>query len=623
MKVKEILTEKKGEKLFLLGNEAAVRGALESAVSLVSTYPGTPSPEIETLFYKIAKDAGVYFEYSCNEKVALEVSAAAASSGLRSFVFMKHVGLNVAADSFMSAAYTGVKGGMIVLSADDPSMYSSQNEQDNRIMARLAGIPLLEPSNPQEVKDLMKFGFELSEKYEIPVLMRTTTRISHMRGVVNLGAVVRGKEKGIFQKNPKQYMVAPAFVVKMRKELIEKLGKIKEDANHSCLNKIIDKGGKQLGIITSGGAYNYLMDVVSENDLKVKIMKLAFTHPFPEEMVLNFIKSVDNILVVEEVEPVMENEILAIIGKHQLKKKVYGKLDGTLPRIYEYNPDIISKGMAKIIDEALIQREVMSTELPLPVRPPVLCPGCPHRGTYFALKKALKKMKLKEEEIIYSSDIGCYALASESPYNMADYCISMGSSLGIGCGFGKATNQKVISFIGDSTFFHAGMPGLVNAVHNKNKLLLVVLDNRITGMTGGQTNPGTPLDGMGNPAPEVSIEGIARGSGADFVKTVDPFDLKETEKVFKEALKCEGVAVVITKHPCAMLTDAQNRRKGINIKYTINQEECIKCLICVKQFTCPAIFVEKNGSVNINPLLCDGCGVCLQVCPKKAIEVKK
>jgi len=623
LKVKEILTEKEGRKLFLLGNEAAVRGALEGGVSVVSTYPGTPSSEIGNVFYKIAREAGVYFEFSSNEKVALEVSVAAAAAGLRSFVFMKHVGLNVAADSFISAVYTGVRGGMIVLSADDPSMHSSQNEQDNRIMARLAGIPLLEPSNPQEVKDLMKFGFDLSEQFKIPVLIRTTTRISHMRGVVNLGTVIRGEEKGYFKKDPSQFIVTPAYVVKMRKELIKKLNQIEKKTENSPLNKIIDTGGREIGIITSGSAFNYVMDVVSENNLKVKILKLTFSYPFPEKLVLDFINSVDNILVAEEVEPVMEKEVLAIIGKYNIKKKVYGKLDGTLPRIYEYNPDIISFGMAKIVDKELIKREKYSTKLSLPLRSAVLCPGCPHRATYFALKKAIKKLKLKEEEIIYSTDIGCYALGLEPPYNMGDYCISMGSSLGIGCGFSRATNQKVISFIGDSTFFHAGIPPLINAVHNKDKILLVVMDNRITGMTGGQTNPGVPVDGMGNSAPEVSIEKIARGVGVGLVKTTDPVDLKETEEVFKEALQFEGVAVVITKHPCAMITDAENRKKGISIKYTINQEECTKCLICVKNFTCPAIYIEKDGFVNINPLLCDGCGVCAQVCPKKAIEVKK
>jgi len=623
LKVKEILTEKEGGKLFLLGNEAAVRGALEGGVSIASTYPGTPSSEIGDVFYKIAREAGVYFEFSSNEKVALEVSVAAAAAGLRSFVFMKHVGLNVAADSFMSAAYTGVRGGMIVLSADDPSMHSSQNEQDNRIMARLAGVPLLEPSNPQEVKDLMKYGFELSEQFKIPVLMRTTTRISHMRGVVNLGPIVSGKEKGFFEKDPTQFVVMPNNMVVRRKDLIEKLTQIKETTNNSPLNKIIDKGGDGLGIVTSGSAYNYVMDVVSENNIKVKILKLTLSYPFPEKLVFDFINSVDNILVAEEVEPVIEKEILAIIGKYNLRKKVYGKLDGILPRIYEYNPDIILTGIAKITDKELIKRENFDTKLSLPLRPPVLCPGCPHRATYFALKKAIKKLKIKEEDIIYSTDIGCYALAIQSPYKMADYCISMGSSIGIGCGFAKATDQKVISFIGDSTFFHAGVSPLINAVHNKDNILVVILDNRITGMTGGQTNPGIPVDGMGNPAPEVSIENIARGTGVGFVKTIDPVDLKKTEEIFKKALKFDGVAVIITKHPCAMITNAENRKKGISIKYTINQQECTKCLICVKSFTCPAFYIEKEGSVNINPLLCDGCGVCAQICPKKAIEVKK
>ena len=623
MNVREIITGKEGGKLFLLGNEAAVRGALESGVSLVSTYPGTPSSEIGDVLYKIAREAGVYFEFSVNEKIALEVSAAAASAGLRSFVFMKHVGLNVAADSFMSVVHTGVEGGMIVLSADDPSMYSSQNEQDNRIMARLAGIPLLEPSNPQEVKDLMKFGFALSEQFKIPVLMRTTTRISHMRGIVNLGPVIKGKEKGYFKKNPEQYVVMPAYVTRLRKELMEKLNKIKGIADNSSVNKIIDKGGKALGIITSGGAFNYVIDVINENNVKAKILKLAFSYPFPEKLVLDFINNTENILVVEEVEPVIEKEVLSIIGKYNIRKKVYGKLDGTLPRIYEYNPDIVSAGVTKVINKELIKREKFSTELSLPLRPPVLCPGCPHRATYFALKSAIKKLKLKEKEIIYSTDIGCYALGLQPPYKMGDYCISMGSSIGIGCGFSKATNQKIISFIGDSTFFHAGVPPLMNAVHNKAQMLLVIFDNRITGMTGGQTNPGMPVDGMGNPAPEVSIEKIAQGVGAGLVKIIDPVDLKKTEEIFKKALQFKGVAVIITKHPCAMITDTENRKKGISIKYTINQEECIKCLICVKNFTCPAIFIKKDGSVNINPLLCNGCGVCAQVCPKEAIEVKK
>ncbi|GAB4112361.1 MAG: indolepyruvate ferredoxin oxidoreductase subunit alpha [Candidatus Caldatribacteriota bacterium] len=623
MKIKEILTSKEGEKLFLLGNEAAVRGALEGGISVASTYPGTPSSEIGDVLSNLAKEAGIYFEFSTNEKVAFEVSTAAAVVGLRSFVFMKHVGLNVAADAFMSTVYTGVKGGMIILSADDPSMHSSQNEQDNRIMARLAHIPLLEPSNPQEVKDLMKFGLDVSEKFEIPVLLRTTTRISHMRGVVNVGKIIPGKKKGVFKKDPSKYVVVPQFVVKMRQRLQEKIIQIQKMVEKSNLNRIIDTGGKELGIITSGAAYNYVIDMVQEKGLKVRILKLTFSYPFPEQKVLDFINTVDRILIVEEVEPVMEKEVLSLLGKHSLNKRVYGKLDGSLPIMYEFNPDVISTGIEKIIQGKLKKEANLKSQLPLPVRPPVLCPGCPHRPAYYALKRAIQKLKLNEEDIIYSSDIGCYALALQPPYNMADYCICMGSSLGVGSGFTKATSQRVIAIIGDSTFFHGGMPGLINAIHHQEKLLLVVMDNRTTGMTGGQPHPGVPLDGMKNPAREISIEEVVKGMGVGFIKTVDPFNLKETEEIFIEALKFEEVAVVITKHPCAMITAAENNKNKKKLRYKINQEKCSRCLLCIKNFTCPAFFIDQNNLVNINPLLCNGCGVCIQICPKKAIEVIK
>lgn len=621
LKIKEILTAEEGRKLFLLGNEAAVRGALEAGVSVASTYPGTPSSEIGDVFCNLAREAGIYFEFSVNEKVAFEVSTAAAAGGLRSFVFMKHVGLNVAADALMSTVYTGVKGGMIILSADDPSMHSSQNEQDNRIIARLANIPLLEPSNPQEVKDLIKFGLDISEQFEIPILLRTTTRISHMRGVVTLGKVIAGKKKGIFKKDPSKYVVVPQFVVQMRKRLQEKIIQIQKIADKSNLNKIIDMKGKELGIITSGAAFNYVIDVVQGKGLKARILKLTFSYPFPEQTVLDFVNTVDKVLIAEEVEPVIEKEVLALFGRYGINKRLYGKLDGSLPIIYEFNPDIVSSGIEKIINRKLRGRKSLKSQLPLPLRSPVLCPGCPHRPAYYALKKAIKKLKLKEEDIIYSSDIGCYALALQPPYEMADYCICMGSSLGIGSGFTKTTSQRVVAFIGDSTFFHGGMPGLVNAIHHKEKLLLVVMDNRTTAMTGGQPHPGVPLDGMGNPAREISIEEVARGMGAGLVKTVDPFNLKETEEIFIEALRFEEVAVVITKHPCAMITAARNKQSGKKTGYKINQKKCIRCLLCVKSFTCPAFFINKDDSVNINSLLCNGCGVCVQICPKEAIEV--
>ncbi len=620
MDVNKILLEKEGNKLFLLGNEAAVRGALEGGVSFASTYPGTPSSEIGDVFSKLAKKAGVYFEFSTNEKVALEGSAAASATGLRSFVFMKHVGLNVAADSFMSTAYLGVNGGMIILTADDPFMYSSQNEQDNRIYARLAGVPLLEPSDPQEVKDLMRFGLELSEQVKLPVLMRTTTRVSHMRGIVKLGKIQHSKGKGFFKKNPNAYVPVPANARRMHKEMREKLEKAEEIANTTGINKPYDFGN-ELGIITSGGAFNYVMDVVNENNIPAKVLKLTLTYPFPEAIVKDFISKVSKVLIVEEVEPVMEQEVLAITGRYKIPVEIHGKLDSTLPRIYEYTPDIVREGIERVIAHKIEKRKYFETNVTLPVRPPILCPGCPHRATYFAVKETVKKLNLKN--VIFPTDIGCYTLGIQPPYEMADYLLSMGSSIGTGAGFSHTTNQKVVSFIGDSTFFHAGLPGLVNAVHNKANLLIVIMDNRTTAMTGRQPSPSEPINGMGEEAPEISIESVVKGIGVKFVETVDPYNLKRAEGVFEKALKEEGVSVVISKHPCALITDTEKRKRNFWMTFTVNQEKCTKCMVCINEWTCPAFYVEKDGTVHIDPLICDGCGVCTQICPEHAIEVRK
>ena len=349
MDINEILTAGENENLFLLGNEATVRGAIEAGVGLASTYPGTPSSEIGDVFSKIATDAGIYFEFSTNEKVALELAAAAAASGVRSFTFMKHVGLNVASDSFMSVGYTSVEGGMVILSADDPSMFSSQNEQDNRHYARLANIPLVEPSNPQEIKDLMKYSYELSEEFNLPVLMRTTTRVSHMRGIVKTGNNVDKPKKGFFKRDPKRYVPVPSTAMLMHKRLVEKMEKLKNITNNSPLNRIFNKNGK-IGVITSGSAFNYVMDAVEENQLEINVLKITLSYPFPDQLVLDFIKDLETVIIVEEVDPIMEKEVLSIIGQNGLKKIIHGKLDGTLPMIYEYNPNIILNALNKVID---------------------------------------------------------------------------------------------------------------------------------------------------------------------------------------------------------------------------------------------------------------------------------
>jgi len=615
----EILTAKSGSKLYLLGNEAVVRGALENGISVAATYPGTPSSEIGDVFMDVAKDAGMYFEFSTNEKVALEVAAAAAASGLRSFVWMKHVGLNVASDSFMSIAYTKINAGMVVLSADDPSMWSSQNEQDNRWYARLGNTPVLEPSSPQEMKDLMKYAYEISEKSGLAVLMRTTTRISHMRGIVTVGEVHVGKKKGEFVKDPFRFVPMPAPAYAAHKRIIGTLAELAHDADMSPWNKVYGKSGK-LGIITSGPTFNYAMDVVDEYDLKADVLKLTFTYPFPENVVLDFIKDHEAILVAEEVDPIMEKEVFAILGKNGLIKKVYGKLDGTMPMAYEYSMDILKAAISKALGITLPEKIAITSDLKLPVRPPVWCPGCGHRAMYYATKAAIEHLGITNA--VYPSDIGCYTLSAAAPYKMADYLTSMGSSIGLASGLSVATDQKIVGFIGDSTFFHSGMPPLVNAVHADRKLVIVVLDNRITAMTGGQPNPGIPLNGMGEVAPEVSIEAIATAIGVGFVKTVDPANLAAAQTVMEEALGFDGVAVVVARHPCVMIKSKDKSTKQ-KLVFTVDKAKCNKCKVCVTKFACPAMFIDEDGTIAIDQALCNGCAVCVQVCPEKAIGVRR
>lgn len=616
MNIQEVLKAKENEQLFLLGNEATVRGALESGVGIAATYPGTPSSEIGDVFSKIAAEAGIYFEFSTNEKVALEVAAAAAVSGVRSFTFMKHVGLNVASDSFMSVPYTSVEAGMVILSADDPSMFSSQNEQDNRHYARLANIPMVEPSNPQEIKDIMNYSYELSEQFKIPVLMRTTTRVSHMRGVVNTGVVQMPKKKGFFKRDPKRFVPVPSTAMVMHKVLVEKMDDLKQVTNNSPLNQIFNRKGN-VGIITSGGAFNYVMDVVVENQLEVNVLKLTLTYPFPDELVLKFISDLETVVVVEEVDPIMENEVLSIIGKNGLKRNVYGKLDGTFPMIYEYSPNIIINSLEKVLGKDLKKYDSNNFQIKLPERPPTLCPGCPHRAAYFSVKMAAKLLKL--QDVVYPTDIGCYTLGVSSPYNAADYLLSMGSSIGTSCGFSKATDQSIVSFIGDSTFFHAGIPPLINAVHNKDRFVLVILDNRTTAMTGGQPNPGLPVDGMGLESPEISIEEIVKATGVQFLRTINPLNIKKSEQIFIEALEFEGVSVVISKHPCMLI----KRGRGSDTFLEVKQDKCDKCSVCLEELSCTAIYTDEDGLVNIDPQLCNKCNVCVQVCPEKAIGIKK
>lgn len=625
MNLKELVTGAAGEKQFLLGNEAAVRGLIEAGISIAATYPGTPSSEIGNVLSVLAKDANIYFEFSTNEKVAMEVAATAAASGLRSFTFMKHVGMNVAADSFMTTAYSGVNGGMVILSADDPSLFSSQNEQDTRNYAKLANVPILEPSNCQEVKDMVKYAFDLSEQFNLPVIVRTTTRVSHMRGVVEFGDVKDNSsncddhwKRGHFNKDPSQYVPVPAFAGDMHVKLWDKIHKIGDVSNKSDFNCEIGSD-KKYGLIASSSAFNYAHDVVKFNDLDIKILKLGFSYPFPQDKVAEFLNDVDEVFIVEEVDPIIERDTLVCVASKNLNVQVHGKLDGTFPIYHEFNSDIVADGLNKVLNfkedkEISFSQSLEKLSEDIPSRAPVLCAGCPHRAMYYGINVAIEELGLTPNDVVFASDIGCYTLGINPPYNAADYLLSMGSSVGDGCGFSVSTDQKVASFIGDSTFFHSGISPLINAVHNKHNFVLTVLDNRITAMTGGQPNPGIPVDGMGDEAPEVSIRKLALACGCDYVRVINPFNLEQVVKTYKEAFERNDAAVIISKAPCTLI-------KGLTRKPPVKlvESNCNNCDKCVSELACPAIS-KINGKITIDEAQCDGCSACIQVCKYGALE---
>ena len=603
----DLLSDSKKE--LLLGNEAVTRGLFEAGVKFASTYPGTPSSEVGNLLEELSERAGMYFEFSSNEKVAMEVSAAAASSGVRSFVFMKHVGLNVAADPLMTLAYSGVRAGMLIMSADDPSAHSSQNEQDNRYYSTLALIPMVEPSNPQEAKDFIKEAYAISEKLELPLLYRTTTRVNHARSVVEFGPINKDTPlKGHFDKDDAKFVNIPAYAVQNRVRLLEKNKLALQLSEESPLNRIEGEG--EIGIITSGVSYCYVKEFVSG----VSILKLGFTNPLPEKKIAEFIKRKKAVIVVEELEPFVEDQVLRICAQNRLDVPVHGKRDGTLPREWEFSPDTMQR-LKDIVSVKKAAVPMAKSDMKLPGRPPSLCAGCPHRGMYAATKKAAG-----QTPVVYCSDIGCYTLGVQPPFRTADFIICMGGGAGAAGGFAQATDQKPIAFIGDSTFFHAGVQPLTSALFNHHSIVMVILDNRTTAMTGHQPNPGTGRHFGGINTDALDIETLVKGIGVQFVRTVDPYDVTSCVKVMKDAIDFDGVAVVISKCPCPLLLKKEKRlEKKVCV---VNQDDCISCFTCVRMIACPAL-IKRDKSVEVDPNQCIGCGMCANVCPKKCIEVRQ
>ncbi len=624
MKYQALVDGRAGDHELLLGNEAAVRGALEAGIGVAASYPGTPSSEIGDVFSVVAKASGVYFEYSANEKVALEVAAASAASGVRSFTFMKHVGLNVASDSFMTTAYVGTRAGLVVLSADDPSTHSSQNEQDNRYYARLANVPMLEPSSPQETKDYIVEAWTISEELELPVLFRTTTRVAHMRGDVVFGDRRPVVRKSAFEKDPTRFVPVPANSSRMHVKLLGRLAEARQLSETSPLNHVVDVGSRgKVGIVTAGGTFNYVVDALNELGVSARVFKMGFSYPLPLDRIREFSLGMEELLVIEELEPLMENDIKADFLSHGTKIPVCGKEELLVPRVHELNFDVVARALANHFGLPVhvpASGRAQPWSSPLPSRPPVLCPGCPHRGSYLAVRRAIRELGIPEP--VFASDIGCYTLGIAAPFSAADYLLSMGSSVGTAGGFDVATDQRVFSFIGDSTFFHAGLSALASAIHNRHRFVLTVLDNRTTAMTGHQPNPSMLTDAVGDPAPAISIEAVARSMGVPFVKVINPYRVAEATEAYKEAAQVDGVAVIVSKQVCSLLLDRAKRAKGIWQTFQVDRSVCTGCLTCVNDVACPAIFVSE-GKAEINQELCDGCGVCSQICSVRAIGVRK
>lgn len=570
-------------KKLMLGNEAIARGAYEAGVKVSSAYPGTPSTEINE---NIAKYKEIYAEWAPNEKVAVEVALGAAVSGVRAMACMKHVGLNVAADPVYTASYTGVNAGLVIVSADDPGMHSSQNEQDTRMIAKAAHVPCFDPSNSQECKDFMRIALEISEKYDTPCILRVTTRIAHARTVVELADRVEPENKP-YVKN-KKFISMPANMIGRHVEVEKREIALAEEASSMPINRI-EMRDKSLGVITSGAAYNYVREALPN----ASVLKLGLVYPLPKDLIIEFANQVDELVIIEDMEPFFEEAIKS------WGIKCYGKeKTGVLGELFA----------AKIAKE-FADKEVEEVEFEdLPARPPVLCPGCPHRPLFYVLNKL---------KLTVCSDIGCYTLGALPPLNAVDTCVCMGASIGMAHGFEKALGReqakKTVAVLGDSTFSHSGMTGLLNMVYNRSTGTVIIADNSITGMTGHQHNPSSGYDIHGNSAPQVDFEKLCRAMGINDVHVVDPFDIKLMEKTIREALAKDELSVIISKSPCALII------KQTKQPYYSDTDVCKKCYMCMK-IGCPAIQKKAEGGVKVDETLCFGCGLCASVCPFGAMK---
>lgn len=589
----------------LMGNQAIALGALAAGVGVVTGYPGTPSSEIlETVAKR--NPGSVYVEWSVNEKVALEVAAGAAYAGARSMVTMKQVGLNVASDPLMSLAYVGVQGGMVVVVADDPGPISSQTEQDTRTFARFAKLPVFDPASPEEAYEMIGDAFAFSEKHGTPVLFRPTTRVCHGYAPVTPRAPREPIRPAGFVKDPK-WVIFPRLAYERHGAIEARLPRLAEELSAYRFNSLTGAGVK--GIATGGVGYAYVREALAMlGEPECRLLRVATPHPFPATLAGRFLDGLEEALVIEELDPVIERELVYLCGKRHLPADVLGKASGDVPAAGELSVEVVARAIAAFLGLPALATPACEGAPEPPARPPVLCAGCPHRASFYAVKRAMRGHKA-----VFSGDIGCYTLGNAAPLDMVDTCLCMGAGITIAQGLQRVEPDAAhFAFVGDSTFFHTGIPGVIDALYNQTDLVLVVLDNATTAMTGHQPHPGIGRTMMGEVSRRIDIEAVLRGLGVTQVESCDPLRLEDAQAAVRRAAAASGVRAIIFRSPCIAVGKPGPLAE-------VDQTRCTRCERCIRQLGCPAIVRSADGAVAIDATLCRGCGLCAQVCPSGAI----
>ncbi|AFV22651.1 thiamine pyrophosphate enzyme-like protein [Methanolobus psychrophilus R15] len=621
-------------KRILMGNEAIAFGAMKAGVQIASGYPGTPSSEVMETIASHAKEYGIYAEWATNEKVALETAVGAAYSGANAIVTMKQVGLNVASDPLMSLSYIGVKGSLVILVSDDPGPHSSQTEQDTRAFGHFANIPVLDPSTPQEAYNMTLLAFRLSHEMETPVILRTTTRVSHGCADVVIGDIapiprdiegfVKDTRWTIF---PKLTAQRHPLLEDLQLRLSDCFSEYFEDNSFNSLSK----GSSRIGIAASGVSYLYAMEAVRKLPGVFSVFKTATVYPFPEKAALDFLKGITDLIVVEELDPYMEEQFLQLAGKHHLNVNIYGKKNGCFPVSGEYDVDVVIDGINSSLERGNTDVPGLSHSPPainlkevpsLLIRAPTLCAGCMHRTVFYAFKKAAGKLRSQKGiDSVFSGDIGCYTLGNARPLNMVDTCLCMGAGISIAAGlshtqeYSNNGKAKQIAFIGDSTFFHSGIAAVVSAVYNSADITIAVLDNRTTAMTGHQPHPGIGITAVGSPAKIIDIAEVLKSCGVGLVRTIEADGLDGCIDAATEAMQFEGPSAVVFRGKCVAISKGEGQ-------YIVDEDKCTGCKLCISQLGCPAIFSISSGLPVIQDT-CSGCGLCAQTCPSEAIVLKE